>query len=241
MIPCITFWLHLKHFGGNRLFWVHTFDMATTSPVAQPAPSDGGWPLALALIAQRHGGFITADAAVEAGISRAWISRLRSRGILERRSQGLYRIADWPTTPFEELREAVLWTGGRGFIGGASALQLWGLEDVVPRHIDLIVGPDYRPRREGGKAYRIRRWNPKFGQPEILHNIPVLNAKDAIADAIAQGLPGRSMMKAIEHAGARELINRREAGHLVVQLDDRDRRFDQDVRGAARELQGDNG
>ncbi len=204
--------------------------MVKRSGSATPATSDGGWPVALALIAQRHGGFVTADKAVEAGISRAWISRLCSRGVLERRSQGLYRFTEWPAMPFEELREAVLWAGGRAFVSGESALQLWNLGESVPRHINLVVRPDYRPRREGGKTYRIHKWNPKYGPTDTVQGIPVLSIRDAIADVISQGAPTRTAMKAIEQAEARELLNRREAGHLIVQLDLRDRHANQEGR-----------
>jgi predicted transcriptional regulator of viral defense system len=173
-------------------------------------------------LAAANGGFLVAQDVAAAGIDQAWLSKLASRGRIERKAQGLYRMAGWPASRFDEFREATLWARRRGVIAGESALDLWDLSHVVPRVIDLIVEPGYRPRKAGAEAYRIRRRALSLDLMDEVEGIAVLSPFATIQDCIRIGTSSREISKAIDTAQARELINRRQAARLVVQLDDRE-------------------
>lgn len=192
---------------------MHTFGMNETS--------DLDWPSRLMLIAQAHGGYVTYRAAAEAGLTIGWLSSLTKRGVLERKGHGLYRISEWPVDEYDSLREAVLWARGQAVVGGETALHLWGLGEGVPRTVDLLITPPYRPRKVAPGAVRIRRRPRRFTSAEQVHAVPTLSTEEAIADAIEIGAPQRSLERAIEQALARELISKRAAAHLLVALDAR--------------------
>lgn len=75
------------------------------------------------LAEQQHGYFTTAQATA-AGIRRSALTLMARRGILERVSQGLYRIASYPVSPLGSYMEAVLWPqrGVQAVLSHATAL-----------------------------------------------------------------------------------------------------------------------
>ena len=112
----------------------------------------------------------------------------------------------------------------RGVIAGEAALDLWDLSHVVPRVIDLIVETGYRPRKAGGETYRVRRRTLPLEAVDQVDGIAVLSPFATIQDCIQAGTSSREITKAIDTAQARELITRREAARLIVQLDGREGR-----------------
>lgn len=178
------------------------------------------WVATITALAAENGGFLVAEDVAAAGIDQAWLSKLAARGRLERRAQGVYWMAGWPTSRFDEFRQATLWARRRGVIAGEAALDLWDLSHVVPRVIDLIVQPGYRPRKAGGDAYRVRSRALPAESIDHVDGIPVLSTFATIQDCISGGTGSREIAKAIDTAQARELINRRQAARLLVQLDD---------------------
>ena len=107
----------------------------------------------LEVAVEQHGLFTLPQAAA-AHVPDDQIRRMAAKGVLERRAQGVYRIAAVPFNRFTEFMEAVLWAKGRALIAGESALLLWDLADVNPRKIHLAIAPEYRPRRSGGCRMR---------------------------------------------------------------------------------------
>ena len=120
-------------------------------------------------------------------------------------------MAGWLASRLDEFRQATLWARRRGAIAGEAALDLWALSDVVPRVIDLIVEPVYRPRKAGGETYRVRRRALPLEAVDQVDCIAVLSPFATIQDCINAGTSGREITQAIDTAQARELINRREA------------------------------
>ena len=178
------------------------------------------WVATITALAAENGGFLVAEDVAAAGIDQAWLSKLAARGRLERRAQGVYWMAGWPTSRFDEFRQATLWARRRGVIAGEAALDRWDLSHGVPRVIDLIVQRGYRPRKAGGDAYRVRSRALPAESIDHVDGIPVLSTFATIQDCISGGTGSREIAKAIDTAQARELINRRQAARLLVQLDD---------------------
>lgn len=170
--------------------------------------------------AEQHGFVRTADA-VEMEVNPAAMRKLAAAGRLEHRGWGLYRVVAFPSTEHDEFHEAVLWANGVGVVGGEAALALWDLADVNPHKIDVIVPPNYQPRRQGSDRYRTRRRKLADADIETVDNIPVLAVRAAIADAVKAGVAGELIEQAITNARARKLIGLVAESRLRVQLADR--------------------
>jgi len=170
--------------------------------------------------AEQHGFVRTADAA-EIEVNPAALRKLAAAGRLEHRSWGLYRLVAFPSTQNDEFHEAVLWANGVGVVGGEAALALWDLADVNPSKIEIIVPPNYQPRRLGRDRYKIRRRKLADVDVETVDNIPVITARVAISDAVKAGVAGELIEQAIANARARKLIGLVTESRLRVQLADR--------------------
>ena len=107
-------------------------------------------------------------------------------GRLERRAQGLYRLAALPVGPRDEFHEAVLTARGEGVIAGDAALALWDLADVNPREIDVILPAGQRIRRTHNRRFRIRQQRLRPDQIDQVDGIPVLTPQTAIQEAITR-------------------------------------------------------
>ena len=90
------------------------------------------------LAADQHG-FVRTEEAEAAGVRSDYLRRLAMNGRLERRAQGLYRLTALPVGPLDEYHEAVLVARGEGVVAGDAALALWGLADVNPREIEVVL------------------------------------------------------------------------------------------------------
>jgi predicted transcriptional regulator of viral defense system len=170
--------------------------------------------------AEQHGFVRTADAA-EMKVNPSAMRKLAAAGRLEHRGWGLYRVVAFPSTQYDEFHEAVLWANGVGVIGGDAALALWDLTDVNPRTIEIIVPPNYQPRRQGHERYKTKRRKVADADIETVDNIPVLAVRVAIADAIKAGVAGELIEQAITNARGRKLIGPVTESRLRVQLADR--------------------
>ncbi len=170
--------------------------------------------------AEQHGFVRTADAA-EMKVNPAAMRKLAAAGRLEHRGWGLYRVVAFPSTQHDEFHEAVLWANGVGVVGGEAALALWDLADVNPNKIEIIVPPNYQPRRQGHDRYKTTRRKLAEADIETVDNIPVLAVRVAIADAIKTGVAGKLIEQAITNARGRKLIGLVTESRLRVQLADR--------------------
>lgn len=178
-------------------------------------------PSQLLEIAARQHGLFSVQQAVDAGVADAIVRKLAARDVLERRAHGVYRIAAFPIEPATEYMEAVLWAKGRGVIGGEAALVVWDLADVNPRKIDLVVPTSYRPRRQGGELYRVRRIDLMPDDVDEVDGVPVVTPAVAIRQTIDGGVPADLVEQAVRRAEARELIGRQTSARLLVALYDR--------------------
>ncbi len=93
-------------------------------------------------IAPDNYGYVTTRDAVDAGVPAVELPKLAARGGLENVAYGLYRVPDFPPTPFDQFAEALLRVGKGAYLHGESVLTLFGLADVNPRRIKVAV-----PRR----------------------------------------------------------------------------------------------
>jgi len=148
-------------------------------------------------------GYVTPADASRVGVDPVELRKMAARGRLERVGHGVYRLPTFPHRPDDELMAAVLWTGKRGVVGGASALALHRLCDVNPRWVDLIVPPGYRPRKAGGERYRVVHGRLGPADVDVVDDIPVVVPAVAIRQAIATAIDPRLVEQAITEARRR--------------------------------------
>ena len=163
-------------------------------------------------------GLFTVEQARTAGVGADQVRRMAANGVLERRSQGVYRIASVPFGQYAEFMEAVLWAKGRAVVCGESALLLWDLADVNPRKIHLAVPSSYRPRRRRGELYVIHALSLRDDEVDEVRGVPVVSPSVAVSEAIDWGVPGDLVAQAIHRGVAREHIGASTADRLSEAL-----------------------
>ena len=149
-------------------------------------------------IAGEQRGFVTTRDAATLGVPPVELRKMAARGVLVRRGHGLYRIDAFAAQRHDEFMEAVLWVGGDGVISHESALSLWGLADVNPRHINVTV--PRRTRRAGGAVYRLWLAGLTPADVDRCEGIPVTTPERSIVDASLAGTDPRLIDQAIRTA-----------------------------------------
>jgi predicted transcriptional regulator of viral defense system len=106
-------------------------------------------------IASAQGGYFTAKQALKAGYSYRLQHYHRSEGYWQDIDRGVFRFADYPDTPFEDLIRWSLWSRNRedipqAVISHETALTVHELGDVMPGKVHLTVPPRFRKQPPGG-------------------------------------------------------------------------------------------
>jgi predicted transcriptional regulator of viral defense system len=92
---------------------------------------------AVAEIARRQGGYVTARQVRAAGCSAPRLRAELTRGDLVQIHHGLLRLAYWPAGPFDEYAKWCAWFEGGATVSHQSAAQLHGLGRLRPRLLHL--------------------------------------------------------------------------------------------------------
>jgi len=166
-------------------------------------------------IAEAQAGYFTARQAGQAGFSSERLSDLTTRGKFIRVQHGIYRLVYFPASRFEDLFIAHLRAGPASVISHESALAVYGLSDVLPATIHVIIPRTASRRRKGIKLH-----TNQLQVDEITHRdgLPVTTPARTIADVISNGLSFQLVKQAIIEALQRGLTNQQE---LLKQADRR--------------------
>lgn len=170
--------------------------------------------------AEQHG-YVTARDAREIGVDPTQLRLMAARGRLERVGRGVYRVPLLPRTPHDETAEAVAWTLGRGVVSHESALVLYGLSDVSPSRIHLIVPRDNHPRGTGGDLYRLHRRALDPVDVSEHDDIPVTTVERTIRDCLAGGTDPYQLRLAVDQAASEGWLRRAQAATLRELIDTR--------------------
>ena len=145
--------------------------------------------------------------------------RMAERGQIERRGHALYRFPLSPPGPLDPYMEAALWPrGAEGVISHGSALELYEMSDVHPRHIHVTVPRAHRIRRKIPAAYRIH--HEDLGPRDVgrLEGIPIVTPERAIRQARGVGLGPALVAQAIDHGERNGRLTGRRAKRLRDEL-----------------------
>lgn len=165
--------------------------------------------------AEVQGGYILAGQAEEIGVSRQLMSLYRKEGgPLIRYVRGLYRMRDYPESPFDRIVGEWYDSGIRieGVVSHQSAAAILGLLEEVPYEVHITAPRKYRLRRppRGDFFYFIDETLPELPDiPEedvFLHaGVPVTKVERTITDLVAYNNDEQFLAEVIKRALAKRL------------------------------------
>jgi predicted transcriptional regulator of viral defense system len=158
-------------------------------------------------IAENQAGYFTASQARDVGFSWERLSSNTKNGLFLRAARGVYRLARFPGSAYEDLFVAWLRTGRRAVISHESALSVYDLTDVLPSEIHVIVPRTASRRRKG-----IRQHTNQLASDEITRRegLPVTTVARTIADVSISGLAEEQVRQAIRESLLRGLTSQNE-------------------------------
>jgi predicted transcriptional regulator of viral defense system len=130
-----------------------------------------------------------------------------TNGRFSRIQRGIYRLVQFPSSPYEDLFVAWLKTGPDSVASHESALYLYKLSDVLPGEVHVIIPRSGSRRRKG-----IRQHTNRLNSNEITprEGLPVTSAARIIIDVTASGTAEEQISKAVHEAIRQGLVDRDE-------------------------------
>ncbi len=162
-------------------------------------------------IAEGQAGYFTARQAREAGFSAERLTNSTKVGSIFRVASGVYRLARFPGSPFEDLFVAWLRTGPHSVISHESALAVYQLTDVLPGEIHVIIPRTASHRYKGIRLHTNRL---ESGDIATREGLSLTSPARTISDLAASGLSEDLIRQAVHEALRRGLTTRKD---LLVQ------------------------
>ena len=158
-------------------------------------------------IAENQAGYFTVQQAHSAAVSKERLSYYVTAGRFSRIQRGIYRLVQFPGSPYEDLFVAWLKTGTDSVISHESALYLYKLSDMLPGEVHVIIPRSGSRRREG-----IRLHTNRLNFDEITWRVGLLatSAARTIIDVTASGTAEEQIRKAVHEAIRQGLTDRNE-------------------------------
>ncbi len=156
----------------------------------------------LQLAAAQHGYFSTAQAAA-AGISRrALVDRVR-RGVIERAAHGVYRLAGTPASHLDSFYAFSVEAPSATF-SHDTALELYGVSDVLPRtiHVTVPPGSGLKPR----PGYTIHRSVIAPSERVLRDGVWVTSLARTLADCAKSGTDPEQLVAALSEGRERAML-----------------------------------
>ncbi len=154
-------------------------------------------------VAERQAGYFTTGQAQQAGYSRGLVAHHSKSGAFERVRPGVYRLARFPGSAREDLYIAWLEAGPRAVISHDSALELYGLSDLLPAETHVTL-----PRTSSRRRSGIRMHTTALGAADVTirDGLPVTSVARSIADVARNGGSTELIGQAVHEALARGLV-----------------------------------
>jgi predicted transcriptional regulator of viral defense system len=159
-------------------------------------------PELLTLAGSQHGYFTTAQAGA-AGISRRALLGRHRKGLLERAAFGLYRLPQFPAGPLDELYALQAIVPAATF-SHETALQLYGLSDVLPKTIHLTVAPESGLKPRTGVTIHRSRIEP--GDRILRDDLWLTSLGRTLADCTRIGTDAEQLLAALAEGRDRGML-----------------------------------
>ena len=98
-------------------------------------------------LAASQGGYFTVSQAADCGFSLQLLEHHSRSGRLQRCQRGIYRLAHFPPTEYDDLIILWLWSEEKGIFSHGTALALHNLSDYLPARHHLTVPLSWKKRR----------------------------------------------------------------------------------------------
>jgi len=164
--------------------------------------------VALLDIASEQHGYFTARHAAGAGFQSEVLRYHAASGRFIRVRRGLYRLRDYPSSPYDEIAAAWLAVGKeKSVISHETALDLLDLSNVIPNAIHITV-PRSRRGLPSIPGVRIHTSARPFSRTDVItrHGLRLTSPTRTILDAAEAGTGPEQIEMAIEQAVERGLI-----------------------------------
>lgn len=142
-------------------------------------------------------------------------------GTLERLQTGIYRLTDTPYSDDEEYIVAYLWSREEGVLSHETALSIYGLSDVLPKHIHLTVPISWREKsRQIPERYRLHYADLNDDEIQWYDAVRISTVERTLKDIARSAIEPALVEQAIDQAAERHLapkdIERRVLRHLIA-------------------------
>lgn len=157
-------------------------------------------------IAKDQGGYFSLSQANSAGIRRNQVYRAVQQGTIERSSYaGVYRLSLYPVVQFDEIFAALVSLGENAVIGFESALYIYGLSDIIPFEIHVIM-----PRSSSRRRNQIKMHTCKLDDKDItsFEGFRITTVERTIIDLLISHADIDQVRMAIEQAISRGLTTK---------------------------------
>jgi len=177
-------------------------------------------------IAEAQAGYFTTAQAGAAGVDRNRLARYTAAGQLERVRHGIYRLAHFPRSRYEDLSIAWLETGPHSVISHDSALALYDLSDNLPARIHVTV-----PRTASRRRHGLRLHTNQIGPADVtsFEGMQITTVPRTIADVALDGLSDEFVEQAAIEAVQKGLTSTQ---RLLAEADRRSQSLGQVLRRA---------
>ncbi|MEA3510611.1 MAG: hypothetical protein U9R51_04160 [Actinomycetota bacterium] len=158
-------------------------------------------------IAESQAGYFTTAQAADVDVSRRMLSHYATTGSLQRVRYGLYRIARFPPTRYEDIHQALLWVGGTSAASHTTALVVYGLSDAMPSKVHVTTVIPFTGTQQGVAIHHQSLDSDEIMQREgVRVTSPIRTISDvvtvdrqlavqALEEALEQGIIRRSQIR----------------------------------------------
>lgn len=161
-----------------------------------------GWERIQATASTQHGLFTERQAA-DFGVTTRLLRLLVRMGRIEPVRWRIFRIAGSPSTPYDPLVLAWLWSGQRGILSHESALALHGLEDPGEDRIHLVIAPGLQVRHTRPPSeILLHVESVPESEVEVVRGLPALCVERALAQTLRR-LSRSRIRRILEHLADR--------------------------------------
>lgn len=166
-------------------------------------------------IAETQDGFFTAKQSAELGFDPRNFHHFVKSGEWLREGRGLYRLAAFPSSPHQDLWRALMWSRNKfdrpqGVFSYHSALDLYGLSDLMANEVHMTVPRDFRRNAPIPTILRLHLQDLPSSDIKLVQGLPCTTPLKTLADLIEFGIPDDLIRQGLNEGLERGLITRSE-------------------------------
>lgn len=166
----------------------------------------------LAQLAGDRNGVFTASAARSLGVSSSTLAYHSNTGAIERLGHGVYRLADFPSSPQEPIIAAAAALGDSAVLSHESALKLYGVSDVSPSRLIFTVPRNRRYKAAPAADVELHTTSRPFAPGDVVQHegFRATSLPRSIVDAARANTAPEQIVMAVQEGLRRNLLTRRD-------------------------------